>query len=367
MNRSFFGLRGLMMLMILVILLALGCAALPTKPSEKALEKDSFSVFPERYRKQALEYEKNGELPRVLQCWEIVNAFQPADEEVNKKIATLKTQIHILADQHFKKGISYYQSRSIPIARKEFLITLYYEPEHREALSYIKNRLNEEDYLRYEVAPQDTLKEIARKVYRDPQKDFLIAYFNDLGKDPKLTPRKILRLPLLDLSSQPATPATDIQEAPPSPKELIAVPKDRKAMMDKAFAYFKVNKFKETVSITEEILLADPSNKAARDLTNASNYQMGKVLQQQKKYEEALEQFDRVEPGYRDVSDLIASTKGQLAETHYVLGIRYFTEEKLDRAIQEWEETLRLNPRHPKARADIENTSKLLQKLKEIK
>lgn len=363
MNRLVLCRRGRTTLLILALLLMLGCAALPTKPPEK----DSFSVFPERYRQQALEHEKNGELPRALQCWEIVNAFQPADEEVNKKIATLRKQIQTLADQHFKKGLSYYQSRSIPAARKEFLIALYYNPEHRETLSYIKDKVNDENHLRYEVQPQDTLKEIAKKVYQDPQKDFLIAYFNDLGKDPKLEPKTILRLPIVDVPSQTTKPAAEMQEAPPSPKELIAEPKDRKAMMEKAVAYFKANKFKETVSITEEILLADPSNKTARDLTNASNYQMGKVLHQQKKYGEALEQFDHVEPGYRDVSELIASTKGQLAEAHYVLGIRYYTEEKLDQAIREWEETLRLNPRHPKARGDIENTAKLLQKLKEIK
>ena len=283
-------------------------------------------------------------------------------------------------NQHFKKGQSYYQSNSIPAARKEFLLTLYYNPDHTEALSYLKNRLTEEDYTLYEVNAGDTLREIARKNYNDPQKDFLIAYFNDLGKDPKLTPKMILMLPILEISQPKGT--AEMKETRMDPKELLAEPRDSKEakesketkeaketreMMAKAEINFKANKFKETVSITEGILSVDPSNKQARGLTNAAYYQMGKGFQREKKYQEALEQFNHVDPGYRDVRELIASAKIQLAEVYYINGIKYFTEEKLDRAIQEWEETLKLNPQHPKAKGDIENAAKLLQKLNEIK
>ena len=82
MKRLFLCRMGLITLFILVMLI-LGCAAVPQKPTP---EKDPFSIFPERYRQQAMGYEKNGELPRALQSWEIVNAFHPTDEEVTKKI-----------------------------------------------------------------------------------------------------------------------------------------------------------------------------------------------------------------------------------------------------------------------------------------
>ena len=345
--------------LIILVMLILGCAATPRKPTP---EKDPFSVFPERYRQQAMGHEKNGELPRALQSWEIVNAFQPTDEEVAKKIATLRTQIHTLADQHFKKGLSYYQSRSISAAHKEFLLTLYYNPDHPDALSYVKNKLVGEDYTLYEVKAGDTLEEIAKRVYNDQQKDFLIAYFNDLGKDPKLAPKAILRLPLLEAPQ--TKPPTGPREMPVETEDLSA---ETKEMMGKAVAYFRVNRFKETLSVTEEILLYDPANKEAHDLMNASYYQIGKMLSQEKKYQEALEQFSHLDPGYRDVTALKASVEKQLAEVHYINGIKYFTEEKLDQAVQEWEKTLRLNPRHPKAKGDMKNVLRLLQKLKEIK
>ena len=132
-------------------------------------------------------------------------------------------------------------------------------------------------------------------------------------------------------------------------------------------AQFKSNKFRETASIAEEVLLYDPSNKQARDLIKASYYQIGKAFHQTKKYQEALDQFAHVDPGYRDVQELSAFTKRQLGEVYYIRGIKYFTEEKLDKAIQEWEETLKLNPQHPRAKGDMENAIKLMQKLKKIK
>jgi hypothetical protein len=77
--------------------------------------------------------------------------------------------------------------------------------------------------------------------------------------------------------------------------------------------------------------------------------------------------LSRVEPGFRDAPELILSAKKNLADVHYVKGIKYYTEEKLELAVQEWEETLKLNPQHPKARGDMDNALKLLQRLKEIK
>lgn len=373
MKKRFLSKLGRISLIILWGLI-FACATEPAKPTPSPSpaptapvpsQKDSYLRLADRYRLQAMEYEKSGELPRALQSWEVVNAFQPTDEEVAKKIVALKTQIKTLADQHFKKGLSYYQNRSIPPARKEFLITLYYNPDHTEALSYLKNKLTEEDYTVYEVMPGDTLEEIAKKVYHDPQKEFLIAYFNNLGKNPQLVPKTTLRLPIADIPQ--TKPPLQPREVTMDPKEILAEPKDVKVMMGKAMAYFKANKFRETTSITEEILSSYPSNKEARDLTNASYYQMGKVLHQGKKYPEALEQLSRVSPEYRDVKELIVSVKKQFAEAHYIDGIKYYTQEKLDQAIQEWQETLKLNPQHPKAKGDIENAERLLEKLKEIK
>lgn len=363
-----------------LIIVMFGCATPPKKPPESIMppepkmptamiEKDPFSIFPEQYKNKAIEYEKGGDLRKALQSWQIVANFTPNDEDLAKKITELKSQIEAKADEHFTKGLSYYQKNSIQEAQREFLLTLSYNPDHQEALDYLKNKLTGENHKLYEVKKGDTLKEVARKTYQDPQKDFLIAYFNDLGRDVKLVPGTTLKIPILELTLAKQT--VDAKEMPMDEKEIPMDAKERptdvKEMVSKALVSFKAKEYREAALMAEKTLEINPANKDARDLINASYYQMGKALSQEKKYEEALVMFNRVEPGYKDVRESIASTKKHLADAHYIKGVKYFTAEELDKAIKEWEATLTMDPDHPKARKDMENARSLLEKLKQIK
>ena len=350
--------------LVLLVLVTFSCAAPPKKPIEPTvpIEKDPFSIFLEECRSKAIDYEKNGELPKALRTWEIVHRFTPTDEEVVKRIADLKAKILTLANQHFEKALSYYQSNSVQAACKEFLIVLYYNPDHQEALNYLKHKLPGEDYTLYQVKGGDTLKEIAKKTFNDPKKDFLIAYFNDLRIDSKLVPGNTLRLPILESTTAKAT--IERKETTMDAKEISA---DTRELLSKAQAYYKVKNYRETASISEKVLEYDPANKEAHHLINESYYQTGKLLIRGKKYQEALDVFGRVDSGYKDVRESIAFAKKQLAGDHYLRGIKHFTDEELDKAIKEWEMTLALDPNHPKAKKDIDNARSLLQKLKEIK
>jgi len=357
------------MVLFLMVFVALSCAAPPKKPTEPKVPevplekaKDPFYILSEKYRNKAMEYEKDGELQKALQSWEIVASLTPIDDGAAKKIETLKTQMQTMADQHFKKGLSHYQRNSMEAARKEFLTALQYNPNHQEALTYMKHKLPGEDYSLYQVKGGETLKEIAKKTYNDPNKDFLIAYFNDLRADSKLVPGNTLRLPALESTTAKLT--LEPKETAMDAKEISA---DAKALLSKALAYYKVKNYRETVSISEKVLEYDPANKEAHQLIKESYYQMGRSLIQGKKYKEALDVFDRLDSGYKDVRESVAFAKKQLAGEHYLRGVKYFTDEELDKAIKEWETTLTLDPNHPKAKKDIENARALLQKLKEIK
>lgn len=59
--------------------------------------------------------------------------------------------------------------------------------------------------------------------------------------------------------------------------------------------------------------------------------------------------------------------KKEKAEELYNEGVRLFINQKLDDAIRAWEQTLVLNPAHPKAPKDLEKARALQQKLKDIK
>lgn len=104
----------------------------------------------------------------------------------------------------------------------------------------------------------------------------------------------------------------------------------------------------------------------SRDSLNVSYYESGKQLSREKKFQEALDAFCRVDLGYKDVRLQIARSKKELAVSHYINGVKYFTEEEIEKAIEEWETALALDPHHPKAGKDIETARLLLQKLEKI-
>jgi len=324
---------------------------------------DPFSDFPERYRLKARENEKRGDLPKALKAWKIVNSFIPGDEEANKKIAQLKEEIPAAADQHFQKGLAFFRSHSYALAQKEFLLALYLKPDHGEAIRYLKQKMAGEDIFTYEVGKGDTIKEVARKFYKDPQKDFLIAYFNGLKVDSQIEPPLILRMPILDSRPLKRKPASAKKAADLTPE----IAKDIQEILGKARDAYRVKNYQESAALTAKILEYDPANRECRELRNASFYELGKKLGQEKKYKEALEAFHRVDSGYKDVSNQRAQNQKELAEIHYIRGVKFFIEEKIEGAIQEWEITLALEPKHPKAKKDIQNARSLLKKLEKVR
>ncbi len=54
------------------------------------------------------------------------------------------------------------------------------------------------------------------------------------------------------------------------------------------------------------------------------------------------------------------------AEAHYLQGVKYFLNQELSSAIIEWEKTLVLNPDHKKAKENIINARRLLEKYKKV-
>ncbi len=157
-----------------------------------------FSAFPQKYRMKAIEDERNGELLKALLSWQVVKSFLPDNEEASGKIASLKAQIRIEEQRHLQKGLTFFRSNSFQAARREFLIALSYNQENKQALYYLKHKLNDDGYIFYETKFGDTLRSIANEVYNDPDKDYLISYFNDINKGYSLKEGIILKLPVID-------------------------------------------------------------------------------------------------------------------------------------------------------------------------
>ncbi len=430
-------------LFLLTIVLAFtGCAPvlefldkipekISSRTSKKAFEpSDAFSTS---CMEKARNFEKDDELQMALFYMKIAGTLNPGNMEIMNKIKILKSTTNRKARQHHKKGVIFYKKKKFEAARNQFLITLRYDPNHKDALDYLKNRLIPKEHTYYITKSGDTLERISKKFYGDPKKYYIIVYFNNLKTNTTPPPGTALQLPIL--MSKFTKPVFDIHEELRKAqnyleekrcKEVLIIadkvlehdhlnktavdlknaayfymgmrlrqqeklseamtmfkkidPQDEdveKAILEiinkelnKAENLLKEKRYNEARTQAEKILDYDTSNEAVKEFINTAYCQQGMGLMIQKNYAEALAVLNKADPGYdcvrKGISDVKASMNKE-SEVHYLKGVKHYLNEELNNAIKEWEKTLALNPEHQKAKINIKNAKRLLEKLKKIK
>jgi len=358
---------------IAVTLMLAGCVSVE-KPKPTQVKPISSSV----YKMKALEFEKNRNLTKALDYWEITASIDASDTKSKGKVALMVAISKSVAKKHFKKGVTYYKKHQFKNARKEFLIALRHDPKHKQALNYLKNKFSRPVYSSYQVRQGDTYNRIAGKVYKDSDKGFLIASVNKKAFKKKPRPGTILRIPRLDTikkatqKTKKAEPSDemDLDESDLSGQEISLNPIiDIESELTNARNYFTAKNYPKVLPITQTILENDPLNSEALKLKNLAYLSMGKELAIKKKYAEALNMFNEADADFEDAQEAVNDVKKQMhqeSEEHYRRGVKQFLNEELNMAIEEWEQTLLLNPEHAKARKDIENARNLLERFEKV-
>ena len=344
-------------LMLCLLVVLTGCADLsplfrkapvaggggPTSPTAGVSAPTPFDA-------RALAYEKNGDLQMALFFWGVVSRLNPQDKEVAGRIESLRIAIQRESQQHYENGVALFHQGLRREAQIEFLIALRQNPDNREALAFLKERIHGERFLFHEVAAGETFATIGEKLYGDPQMGLLISALLGVAPTAHPTPGTALLLPRV--VEKPKAPVRDIDQ------ELAAA---RKLLADENFA--------AAAALMDKVLQQEPANSDARSLADQAHFENGKRLHLARRYREALEAFKQVTPDYRDTDAFLTVIQQQLekeAETHYRLGVKHFVNEDLTQAIAEWQQTLELNPEHPKAAQDIENARELLKKIQKV-
>ena len=314
------------------------------------IERRQQVLLSDRMVLRAREYEKDGEIYEALLCWQILGILNPADRDYTDRYHRLRLKSQQLANRHFESGVLLFKKRAYQSARQEFIRALRYNPDHAEALEYLKNKMTFEIIQHYQIQPEDSLAGIAKTFYQDPNKYYLIAVYNNLDLKQKLSAGNYLKLPVLEPGL--TKPTVDIT-----------------GELARARKLFLNQDYQEALRRTNRILKLDPSNGGAEELKNAALYQIAERFRKQDNYVESLKTLKKLDPQTKGVRKDIAEVKKLLekqAEENYRLGVNYFVNERFNQAIESWQLTLIQNPQHPKARQDIEKARRLLNKLEEM-
>ena len=175
---------------------------------------DAFRDVPGKYRRLADAAEKAGDLRRALLYRKVVRGFAPEDTDARDRVERLERRIRTEADRHYRAAVALEKSGETAEALREFLAVLVLDPDREAAFRRVKsgkvgkngkNEGQEKDARSWTVREGDTLRRIAGEAYRDPAKDFLIAYFNRLPAGSPLSVGAVLRLPDIDITSSTMT------------------------------------------------------------------------------------------------------------------------------------------------------------------
>lgn len=392
-----------MVMLIIMALFAVGCRTLSVNPDKDAPIEGSLSSL-SSYQQKALDYEKADDTELALANWRI------AENLVGQKISALTDHIENNAEKHYQKGLSFKKVGQKADAVREFLTALRYDKSHKAALKKIKSMSIPSRSIAYTVRDGDSFESIAGQVYKNPNYEFIVKSFagqDTKGDGKKLTTGQTIRLPILELEftrrffnfnkelnlARKLYKEKDYQGILPLAENiLIHVPENEEAVFLINSSYYGLaekNFNEENYSAAIEMLkMIDPRFrnvknrilyiervqaariKDARDNINAVNYEKALDFEKKKLYQKALSAYESVDPAYKDLKDNIGRLKKIMrkeAEKHYLRGVKYFSDQKLEQAIGEWKETLNLDPSNAKAKKDMENASRLLKKIKEIK
>jgi tetratricopeptide (TPR) repeat protein len=351
----------------------------PAPPAE-----DPFASFPNTFRMKARSQEEQGDLRAALLSWHVVRAFLPEDPEARERVTRLERETRSKASGHVRRGKEQYREGKYAEARREFLAALAYDPYLEEAAEYLKRRLARVDFQTYVTKEGDSPKSVAREIYKDPGKDFLVAYFNGLDAGALFRPGTRLTLPMLDIpvaggARVPAranAPVPTYGSAPthapppaaaPAPTRPLVGPAIPEESIEQGQASFRAGEYMKAAALAERALAKSPGNRDARELRNAAYYQLGTDSLRRQEYPDALRMFRKVDASYRDQKELVARVESRLreeAESHYAAGLKRFLAEDLEGAVEEWETTLTLSPDHPKAKRDLQRARRLLEQVK---
>jgi tetratricopeptide (TPR) repeat protein len=362
-----------------------GCSGMVTSVSEylrndlwwQAAQSDSI-------RMRARELEARGDLAMALDHWRLLARIDRENEDAVDEIARIRDDIADRVRSHFQRGMAEQANGRHENARNHFLAALRLDPRFQPALKQLKVHYWPFPLTVHLSKPGDRPDSVAKTVFGDENKGSLVAWFNDLPMDETIKPGTLLLLPRMqspiaaepaDRQQQPRTlpmaaPA-DSEDPDPMPKAPARIPMEPvfDATMADARRFFEHGLYRQSLDRIATVIALRPDHPAARELAGEARFRLAREHAANKRYLIARHVLENADPNHQPSMELKAHVDKRLealAQIHYRNGVKRFINEDLQAAIDEWEMALVCNPDHLKARENMENARRLLDKIQRI-
>lgn len=379
---------------MVLLLLVLGCV--PVKKSLRLFERPEDTLL-NAYLKKANDYERQADMTAALKQYQLALAINPSNQAAIQGRRRMEKALHRAAKAHYQKGLTYQKEGKYGPARHQFLIALRLRPDFKEVAERLASRKQHKirRFILHEIKAGESLSKVAKLYYGDYQKFPIIAEFNNLadatevkigqkvkvpeiagtefliGKEHIMTEEQYLDDPRYwDWETSSREPKRQELPAAILPAEKEKIVEHVALYRDQGEELFKSEKYPEAIVEFQKVLSVYPEDKKALDYCSRSHFQIAQTLFEKQDYLQAREQFKaalRYNNKCQECHNYIDKSETLYKDVHYKKGMKYYGNEQLVEAIEEWELVIGLDPTYKRVDYLINKAQTILQKLEEIK
>jgi tetratricopeptide (TPR) repeat protein len=139
--------------------------------------------------------------------------------------------------------------------------------------------------------------------------------------------------------------------------------------LNNARELFDQGRYGPCLDQAEMLMQRAPDNTVVARLAAEARYRLALEHFDHQRYREARTVLENMEESHEAgtaLKEAVHARLVELAQVHYRNGVKHFINEDLNKAISEWEIALECDPDHAKARENIENARRLLEKIETL-
>jgi len=138
----------------------------------------------------------------ALEQYKLVLTVNPANQAAKEKSTKIEHKLKVQADAHYRNGLNYHRKGQYKKARKEFLISLRYNPEHSGSKKMMivskKDVKQAKRYILHTVQPGESISKLADRYYGDHMKFHFIAEYNELQDATSVKVGTQIKIPVIE-------------------------------------------------------------------------------------------------------------------------------------------------------------------------